>query len=294
MDDESKDYVVPLLKTSNAWRRNLNSNPSSTYMGVGKTDIEISRLKSYFVTMEEGAGFDLDSGIEFLGTHGIAGCVALMIHIIKGNKQYIFLTHIEADLLEKVTYDEKDQTLDNLLNKILYNINDYIYSSLELSDFSIGSNNKLYLTGTSQIGLMKYLMKYLRLKKCYFSYIFSNTIGFYIEKSLCIYGTGIKTVLKVSVVDPYEYIQNLIYIGERQFGYGPVNIEYYNFYTMAKNLIIDEFCPIDKDKKINNVQDTIKSCKSCKRSKKRRSKKLKSKKRKSKTLKSKKRRSKKR
>ena len=170
--------------------------------------IETTGLKSYFVTMEEGAGFSLDSGIEFLSTQGLCGCVALMLNITKNNKQYIFLSHIESDT--------KQENIIPLLSSILLIINNIDDNKLYWSDFSNKSDNKIYLAAVDFNGLLiRKLIHYLIFTNASLKYIICSRIAFYIENSV------------VSVVVPSDDIKNLTYIGKRQFGYGPTNIENY-------------------------------------------------------------------
>jgi hypothetical protein len=96
-----------------------------------------SDIRGYHVTMKEGVFFQVKSNsLELLSTHGLAGCVAIAIYLKYRKKSYIFLTHIQADLLTKT-----DKTVEQVKDEI----KDLIRTENHLQDFDFDLNSKYNL-----------------------------------------------------------------------------------------------------------------------------------------------------
>lgn len=96
-----------------------------------------SDVRGYHVTMEEGAFFQVKSNsLELLSTHGLAGCVAIAIYLKYKKKSYIFLTHVQADLLTKT-----EKTVEQVKDEI----KDLIRTENHLQDFDFDLNSKYNL-----------------------------------------------------------------------------------------------------------------------------------------------------
>ncbi|SHO56646.1 hypothetical protein [Vibrio quintilis] len=92
--------------------------------------------KTYDVAIDEGAAFLKGGPIELIGTHGLNGCVAVMIECEnKGNVAY-FLAHVSSHLAGDIELVQAE------VNKILYTLKEAVGEEIDWTAFDGGSETK--------------------------------------------------------------------------------------------------------------------------------------------------------
>jgi hypothetical protein len=101
-------------------------------------------LPAYYVTMDEGALFQIEStpGLYSVLTQGLCGCVAIPILIKYNEKTYIFLNHIDADT-------DRNKGVDTVLLNVLNTIKAF---NEDLKDFEFRNPNYNTTIGVAASG----------------------------------------------------------------------------------------------------------------------------------------------
>lgn len=162
-----------------------------------------SELNGYNVTMEEAVLFKVKSdSLEVLSTYGLSGCVAIAMYLNYKNKSYVFLTHIQSDLL-------KTTSVENVINKITLLIREE--KKLKNFDFSLVDeyNLKIFIVAIEFDNLQS-LAYNIKVFIPHAYYATASKVAFLINNKK-------KEIYLITPKSPLKFK----FFGERYKGYGP-------------------------------------------------------------------------